>query len=864
MLGSVLGALPRANPGGPENVLTRGAMETRPFNPTPLLLAFGLVAFGLAGLSIADMLVPRPYDGVVPADDEPSRLVVREAIPGSGAHLAGLEPGDQILGIAREVVPSAGQAARVLNRYRAGDEVVYLVKKKGGGTAEPRVRLGVRRIGDGAYFYSCTLGFSFFLVGLFVLIRQPTLRASQVFFLLCGLFLLLLVCRMRPASYSGIDSLVLSIGTVAFLLLPAAFLHFYLLFPRPAWLNATAEDPAWGPLVRLWRRGWPLLYAVPPAVFLANMALGRRQGERPQLTHGAPAANWWLLGVFMLLGLAALWANSRYLRSPRERRGLALVLLGSFFGLAPFAVTSLVFSSGQYSETFFFLGVMPLVLVPLTFAYAIVRFQLLDIRVILRRSLLYTVTTALLTGIYAGGIATFNAVFHDSVLAESIYFPIFLALAIVLLFDPLRRRVQEVIDRYFFAGRSRLERAMIDLGEAMTAQTDLRSVVEELVASLPRLLGLRFAALYLLRGYRLERAAGPDELPATLPVLPELERHLQRRGKLTRLDQLGALPLRSREVAQLVEQLADSGVEALGNLASRRRHIGMVLLSGKEGQIAFEREELELLERLLHQAALALETSLLLDEHAQKAELEREISIAATIQAQLLPAELRFAEGWDVAAECRPARIVGGDFFAQLPTADDGCSAVIFGDVSGKSVAGALMMMAAHEALYALALTRPRPADLFALTNRRLYELGKRSFVALGYFAAGAGGRSLRYLVAGQPPPLLRRHAGEVRELPLPEHRIPIGALPGGVYRELEHPIEPGDVVLGYSDGVTDARSPDGDFFGYDRLREVIASSPADARGMVENVLEAVGDFTRDGVQYDDVTLVAVGRRQEA
>lgn len=836
-------------------------MDSRSFNPTPLLLAFGLIAFGLAGLSIADMFVPRPYDGVVPAD-EAGRLVVLEVIPGSGADRAGIEPGDEIRGIAREIVLSAKGAASELARFRSGDLVDYFVKRRDGGAlVDLRVRLGLRRIGDGTYFYSTTLGFAFFLVGLFVLVRQPTLRVSQVFFLLCGLFLLFLVCRMRPPSYSGIDSLVLSIGTVAFLLLPAAFLHFYLLFPRPAWLHAAAESSLWRPVARLWRRGWPLLYALPPVVFWSSVAVGKWRDSPPVLTHGAPAANWWLLALYMLLGMAALLANSRQLKSRRERRGVALVLSGSFFGLAPFVATSLVLGTGQYSDRFFFLGVMPLVLVPITFAYAIVRFQLLDIRVILRRSLLYSVTSVLLTALYAGGIATFNFFFRNSALAEGGYFPIFLALAIVLLFDPLRRRLQDVIDRYFFAGRSRLERAMVDLGEAMTAQLDLQTVVEELVEKLPQILELRFAGLYLLRGYRLDLSAGPDSLPATLPVLPDLERHLQRRGKLTRLDQLGALPLRSQEVARLVEQLQSHGVEAIGSLASRRRHIGMVLLSGKRGQIAFEPEELELLERLLHQAALALETGLLLDERTQKAELEREIEIAATIQAQLLPAELSFAEGWDVAAECRPARIVGGDFFAQLPTADDSHSAVIFGDVSGKSVAGALMMMAAHEALYALALTRPHPEELFALTNRRLYELGKRSFVALGYFAASLDGRRLRYLVAGQPPPLLRRQSGEVVELPLCEHRIPIGAMPNGVYRQLEADIEPGDVVLGYSDGVTDARSPSGEFFGYDRLREVMIDSPADASQVVQNVLEAVRNFTHGGVQYDDVTLVAVGRR---
>lgn len=837
-------------------------MRNRPLNVTPLLLAFGLVAFGLAGISIADMFVPRPYDGVVLRPGSSHELTVREVIPGSGAAQAGISPGDRIIGIGREALRDARHAAETLNNFRIGQKVLYLVKKPGG-MEEVSVPLGRRRIGDGTYFYSCTLGFSFFFVGLFVLVRQPTLRASQVFFLLCGLFMLFLVCRMRPASYSGVDSFLLGVGTGAFLLLPAAFLHFFLLFPRPAWLQAAARQRRWRPAVWLWRRGWPLLYLLPAVVFVAFLMLpSEEDGAGVRSFNGAPIVSWWILALFVVAGLAALGANSRHLRNPRERRGLALVLAGSLFGLVPFLIATLAFTAHQHSKAFFFAGIMPLALVPLTFTYAIVRFQLLDIRVILRRSLLYTVTTALITGLYAGAIATFNALFHDTTLAASGFFPVFLALAIVLLFDPVRKRLQEVIDRFFFASRWRLERALVELGEAMSVQVDLQTVVKELVERLPQILGIHFAALYLARGERLERVAGPARLPARLPRLPELQRFLRRRERLTRLDRLAPLAARSPEVAELTAELAGEGVEAIGELASRRRHIGIVLFSAKEGQIPLEHEELELLQRLLHQTALALETSLLLEERTQRAELERELEIAATIQAQLLPAKLAFAAGWEVAAACRPARIVGGDFFAQLPTGGDR-QAVVFGDVSGKSVSGALMMMAAHEALYTLAMMRSEPAELFALTNRRLYHLGRRRFVALGYFCATDDGTSLRYLVAGQPPPLVRRRDGGVHELPLPAHRIPIGALPDGEYRALEIALEPGEVVLGYSDGITEARAPDGEFFGEERLLEAVAAAPPGVHGLVDAVLAAVHDFVRGGLQYDDLTLVAVGRRME-
>jgi serine phosphatase RsbU (regulator of sigma subunit) len=178
-------------------------------------------------------------------------------------------------------------------------------------------------------------------------------------------------------------------------------------------------------------------------------------------------------------------------------------------------------------------------------------------------------------------------------------------------------------------------------------------------------------------------------------------------------------------------------------------------------------------------------------------------------------------------------------------------------------------MMAAHEALHTLAMTRPRPSELFTLTNRRLYSIGKRSFVALGYFSAGADGRCLRYLVAGQPAPLLRRKDGRVSELPLPEHRIPVGALHEGEYRDLEIDLEPGDLVLGYSDGVTEACSPDGELFGDLRLQRIVADAgtpgrPLDPDHLVEDVLAAVSEWSGGGMQSDDLTLVAVGRTLEA
>jgi serine phosphatase RsbU (regulator of sigma subunit) len=205
------------------------------------------------------------------------------------------------------------------------------------------------------------------------------------------------------------------------------------------------------------------------------------------------------------------------------------------------------------------------------------------------------------------------------------------------------------------------------------------------------------------------RQAGPADLPDELPIIGILHDQLKRQGSLVRLEDLAPLRLLSPAVERFASGLGAAGVELVGLLATTRRAVGVILLSGKAGQTAFEKEELQLMRGLLNQASIALETSILLDERTRQAELERELKIAASIQSSLLPRELTTPEGWALAAACRPAREVGGDFFAELPGRNHGEHAVVYGDVSGKSISGALMMMAAHEVLKSVALGHPEP-----------------------------------------------------------------------------------------------------------------------------------------------------------
>ncbi|MFH1177359.1 MAG: PDZ domain-containing protein, partial [Acidobacteriota bacterium] len=494
------------------------------------VLAFGIAAFLVACLSILDMFLPRPYDGV---ELEPDRgdLVVRRVVEGSGAALAGVLPGDRIVGLGRTMVRAPSEAARALQRLRVGERVAYLLERRGQ-LFETELQLGPRRLGSALYLYGCFSGFLFFFIGLFVLLYRadaPQGAPTRVFFVVCTLFLLFLVCRLRPASYSWVDGVVLTTGTLSLLALPAAFLHFFLVFPRRFVLtlapeSGTSEDTSHRALRAIERlinsspHFFTALYLLPPLLYAGNFVLASWFALRMRLVSGAPLASWVLMGDYLVLGLLALLVSLLKAQEGQERRQIATVFFGTVVGVTPFLLLGIALPSVFRTDSYVLLGVVPLSLVPLTFGYAIVRFQFFDIRVIVRRSLLYTLTTAVVAGTYAVGIAAFTVLFRGFSLGRSPYFPLLLALAILALFDPLRRRLQEPVDRFFFREVYDARRAIEEISTEMAREFSVERLDAMLTARLCEVMHLEWAVLYRREGALLAAATGLAGLPASLPA----------------------------------------------------------------------------------------------------------------------------------------------------------------------------------------------------------------------------------------------------------------------------------------------------------------------------------------------------------
>jgi hypothetical protein len=235
-----------------------------------------------------------------------------------------------------------------------------------------------------------------------------------------------------------------------------------------------------------------------------------------------------------------------------------------------------------------------------------------------------------------------------------------------------------------------------------------------------------------------------------------------------------------------------------------------------------------------------------------------ELQAGRAVQLALMPQRHPEIRGWDVSMYTEPANDVGGDLVDHL-SIDDTHHAVALGDVAGKALPAALLMVKLQATLRALVPQFSTLSDLGAGVNRILVRDGLPSrFATLVYLVLTADSGVVRVLNAGHPPPLVARR-GEVTEMP--GGSVVLGIIPDAVFGEQTVDLEPGDTLVAYSDGVTEANNRGGDFFGEDRLKAAVReAADAPASAIAERVLAVLADFVGDAPPHDDVSIVVVKR----
>ncbi|HEY3119662.1 MAG TPA: PAS domain S-box protein, partial [Vicinamibacteria bacterium] len=566
------------------------------------------IAVTFAALGIYNIVLKATWtlldDGVF-WKDAPEGVVAARIAPGGPAALAGVREGDVLVSMDGQEVLRAEQVEQSLARRVRSAAVPYQLLREATPTAI-EVRVQPLRSGNVSLFYYLSLvGFFSLVVGTIVMLRRPPDRAALHFYAICLLFFL-----MYSTSYTGklnaADWTLFWTDHLAILFLPVVFLHFCLSFPERRLPSA---------------RTWLIPAAYLPALALAGAAVASQvlflttRGGEVLWQVTATIDRWQPLYFASLFALSfvALLDSFRRTRSVMARKQMKWLVWGTGAGILPFfAFYALPFALGRDPRLAMELaGYIPLALIPLSLAYAVVKHRLMDVELIFRRTLTYTLATAAIVGICLLAVNLLEVTVAGDEPSGTIV-AVLSTLVVILLFTPVKTRTQDAIDRLFYRERYHARKALIRLSQDLNADLDLSRMAERLLEGVGSALGVQSMALFLpddsgdfvvVRGRPASAAA--DRLSAGGDLLKRLA---------------GGEPLDAEAAADSLPEAAGREHAYYFPCRAKGETIAVLAVGRKEGHEPLNSEEVDVLQALAAQAAASFMNGRLYRDLQEKAE----------------------------------------------------------------------------------------------------------------------------------------------------------------------------------------------------------------------------------------------------
>jgi sigma-B regulation protein RsbU (phosphoserine phosphatase) len=480
----------------------------------------------------------------------------------------------------------------------------------------------------------------------------------------------------------------------------------------------------------------------------------------------------------------------------------------------------------------------------------------MDVRVVARQGLQYALARRgirTLQVVVVGAVAAVAAQTLGSHASAPVRLTVIaVGVVVVLRMRPLSERLRLWLDRRFFREAYNAEQILSELSEQVRSILDAHELLDTVARRISQSLHVDRVAVLLQDGgwYRPALAIGYGApldfaLPADAPAVTQLRS--------------------SRAPVAVAEGNASgAGLERLDAqlllpLASKKELLGFISLGPKKSEEPYSASDTSLLRTVAAQTGMALENSRLSEaiasEMAQRELLSREIEIAREVQQRLFPQTMPEVPALQYAGHCRPARGVGGDYYDFLALTG-GSLGIAIGDVSGKGIPAALLMASLQASVRGQSLTRGKDvAGLMANVNRLVFDASQSNRYATFFYAQfEPATRNLVYTNGGHNPPVVLRGADAI---PLEVGGPPVGLFRETSYEQAEMQLEPGDLLIFFTDGISEAENAANDEWGEDALISTVRASggvlPAE---IIARIMQAADDFAAGAPQHDDMTLV--------
>jgi len=402
-------------------------------------------------------------------------------------------------------------------------------------------------------------------------------------------------------------------------------------------------------------------------------------------------------------------------------------------------------------------------------------------------------------------------------------------------------------------------KVVLEADRQMMFHRPIERIFESILDLAARTIGFERAALMLLENERLvAKVVRTPPSDMTTPIA--LSSHIVDRVLHQRESILTSDAQIDRRFADS-DSLVDHHVRSVMCVPLRDDHrvLGLLYLDSREAAGLFTEQDLRVLAHLASVAAVKIENARLFAEAVVARTLESEMLQARAIVEHLLPADPPAIPGYEVFARSLPCRHVGGDSYDYIAL-PEGRHILTLGDVAGKGLAAALLMCCFHSALRAVAASGLSENETMGRLNRLLFaRFPPNRFTTCFFAVLDPTLHQLTYVNAGQETPYIVRRAGAPE--PLPSAGLPLGLFDGSEYTTGRVSMEPGDVLICYSDGVTEGMNPTEEMFGHERMLAVAAGAAgAPAAAIAAAITAALEQHHAGRPHEDDITLLVARR----
>ena len=587
-------------------------------------------------------------------------------------------------------------------------------------------------------------------------------------------------------------------------------------------------------------------------------------------------ANMFAIGLFF----AILSHKAFTVKNADSRRRLKLMAFGTMLAMTPTFLLILYSTFNQTKGSFFdnfpewlvILALLMMILFPLTMAYVIVVQRAMNVSVVVRQGLQYALAK--------NGVLALQIILSIAVVLTAFSFAsettanrpekitvITLGVIGVFLIRLLADKIKNWVDRKFFREAYNAEQILTDLSEDVRTMVETKPLLETVSNKISESLHVPQVSLLLKNGKHFQPAysLGYENAPNV-----ELEENDKTIGKISKNEPLVIYQdVVDYWVNEEIQQLEREALQKLNSqlllpIGIKNELAGVISLSPKLSEEPFTANDLRLLKSVASQTGLALENSRLTEtiarEAAQKERLNRELEIAREVQERLFPQELPKIEGLDYFGACRSALDVGGDYYDFIKFAD-GKFGIAIGDISGKGIGASLVMASLQASLRGQSLHfKDDLAGLMKQINSLLYDASTSNRYATFFYAQyESETRKMTYVNAGHNPPFLLRKNGEV--LTLEEGGTVVGMLPSDFvdYKQGELELEAGDMLVGFTDGISEAMNSNEEEWGEDamlvELKKVCEKPSAE---ILPYIVKCADEFANGAKQHDDMTMIIV------